>query len=375
MGEPILVRDVQLSGVAAEAAQAGEAVKLWVRLGLTSDDPGFHVIADSVCGGLQHLANQAGKLIDLRSVNMLVLVVRPDNSGELWADTAAWNVRVLLKRSVEAGAAIFERDIGDVTGMWFPLLNITEEDRLVVLFREGWAFGLFFHLNTERDLNLERTQQELGRLYRTLRYRHLYDAVANAQVFDRIVGAGWFPFVEILGEEFQELASHCSAGFPLEGLETKLVDSFDQARLDHLLARWSANPRLRAQMPLFEASVRQFKARDPISAIKIGITEIEGVLRAAYPPTPGTRPNIRDFLKDAVDSAIRKSGAPDTLLLPEAFSLYLKDYTFAQFDPSQGTGKAKSRHAVSHGAAAAESYTMARALQILLTIDQLAFYN
>jgi hypothetical protein len=38
-------------------------------------------------------------------------------------------------------------------------------------------------------------------------------------------------------------------------------------------------------------------------------------------------------------------------------------------------GQAGSRHAVGHGAAAADSYTDARALQALLTIDQLAFYT
>jgi hypothetical protein len=35
----------------------------------------------------------------------------------------------------------------------------------------------------------------------------------------------------------------------------------------------------------------------------------------------------------------------------------------------------KARHAVGHGAALAESYTLVRALQALLTLDQLAFYT
>ena len=70
-----------------------------------------------------------------------------------------------------------------------------------------------------------------------------------------------------------------------------------------------------------------------------------------------------------------KAGRPDTLLLAEAFADYLKSHTFADFDPAVNTGHAGSRHAVGHGAASAESYTMVRALQALLTLDQLAFYT
>jgi hypothetical protein len=60
-------------------------------------------------------------------------------------------------------------------------------------------------------------------------------------------------------------------------------------------------------------------------------------------------------------------------LFPAAFAEYLKSYTFANFDPAANTGIAGSRHAVGHGAAAAETYTMVRALQALLKLDQLAF--
>ncbi len=53
---------------------------------------------------------------------------------------------------------------------------------------------------------------------------------------------------------------------------------------------------------------------------------------------------------------------------------YLKNYTYAGFNPGD-IGRAGSRHAVSHGAVASDLYTMPRALQALLTLDQLAFYT
>jgi len=43
------------------------------------------------------------------------------------------------------------------------------------------------------------------------------------------------------------------------------------------------------------------------------------------------------------------------------------------FDPTAGPGATVSRHAVGHGAAEAAAYTQTRALQALLTLDQIAF--
>ena len=51
------------------------------------------------------------------------------------------------------------------------------------------------------------------------------------------------------------------------------------------------------------------------------------------------------------------------------------NYTFANYDPDNHAGDAGSRHAVGHGAANSESYTMIKALQVILTLDQLAFYT
>jgi hypothetical protein len=62
-------------------------------------------------------------------------------------------------------------------------------------------------------------------------------------------------------------------------------------------------------------------------------------------------------------------------LFPAAFGRYLETHTFANFDPASKKGSAGSRHAVGHGAAAQDSYTMTRALQAILTLDQLAFYT
>jgi hypothetical protein len=125
-----------------------------------------------------------------------------------------------------------------------------------------------------------------------------------------------------------------------------------------------------------EAAVGAFNRREPVAVIKIILTEIEGILNDAYRIANGGRgAKLKELLKFAVASAELKVKQPDTLLLPAAFATYLASHTFANFDPSGGDGTAGSRHAVGHGAAKAESYTMTRALQAILTLDQFAFYT
>jgi hypothetical protein len=84
---------------------------------------------------------------------------------------------------------------------------------------------------------------------------------------------------------------------------------------------------------------------------------------------------LATLLKFAKEAAERKTGGPDTLFFPAAFAEYLRKYTYANFDPDTENAVAGSRHAVGHGAAPAESYTQIRALQAILTLDQLAFYT
>tara|TARA_R110002124_G_C8967758_1_gene514707 strand:+ start:3700 stop:4875 length:1176 start_codon:yes stop_codon:yes gene_type:complete len=373
IGKPILLTDVNMHGVSSKAAQCGEQVDIWVRLAMTSDDRNFHRIVHGLCGVIHHHAQSAGSSVNLDRASTIVLIIRHDDRAELWVDTAAVSVNIMVKRSMAAGSVVFENDIADVTDMWFPALTIEKTDRIVVLFRKDWAFGLYFDFNPDQELDTETARRNLGRLYRILKYRHLYDTMADATVVEKLTKAGWFPFVEILGSEFRNLANSCEADFPLEDVESTLVASFNNERLDRMVARWASKPHFQGKLPLLQAAVQHFKAKEPIATIKIALTEIEGVLRAAYPITAKPRPRIADLLEYAIDTATQKAGGVDTLLLPEAFAQYLNGYTFAHFNPAVSQGTAGSRHAVGHGAAETDSYTQVRALQVLLTLDQLAF--
>lgn len=377
LGEPLRFENVeQLLGFSAAPAKGGERAEIWTRLALTSDEPLFHRMAESIDGTVQHMAQKAGTAVNLRRASMVLLILKPDNTAELWVDAAAVSLQCTIKRAVASQSIIFENDIADVIGMSFPCVPIAEQDKVLCLFREGWSYGLAFDFNPDGKLDLAQFSTTLGTLHRTLRYRHLYLAINNPAIFDPLLSAGWFPFVEIITGEFRDLTRHIEAGFDIAEIEVKVVAAFDTTRLDRLLERWVAKPHFAAKTALLKEAIQAFTAQMPGAVIKIILTEIEGVLNDAYRAAHGGQgAKIKDLLAFAQSSAEQRAGGSDTLFFPTAFGRYLAVHTFANFDPVAQTGTAGSRHAVGHGAATQESYTMTRALQALLTLDQLAFYT
>jgi len=376
-GEPLRFADVQpLIGFAAETTRAGQTAKIWTKLALTSDEPVFHQFVDNLAGVIDHMAQQAGISVNLRRVDTVLLVIKPDNTAELWLDTAAVTLRCAVKRAIAAGTALFESDIADVTGMSFPCVNFGERDKVLCIFREAWRFGFAFDMNPDGKLDLDAFFTTLGTLHRELRYKHLYEAVGNPAIFDRLIATGWFPFVEIITAEFKELLHHFRADFDVAEIEPKIIDAFDEARLQHMFQRWTIKPHFAARAALLQEAIEAFGQKKPGSVIKIVLTEIEGVLNDAFrKANDGQGAKLKDLLAFAETSATQRSGGPNTLFFPSAFARYLATHTYGSFDPVAQTGTAGSRHAVGHGAAAQDTYTMTRALQAILTLDQLAFYT
>ncbi|HLP98647.1 MAG TPA: hypothetical protein VK149_09400 [Sideroxyarcus sp.] len=271
---------------------------------------------------------------------------------------------------------LFENDIADITGMTFPCVNFGEGDKVLCLFRQDWRFGFAFDMNPEGKLDIDRFTTTLGTLYREMHYKHLYDALSNPAVFDRLITAGWFPFAEIITAEFPELLQHCEAGFDFGEIEGRIIAKFDKARTQHIFERWVSKPHFASKAEILKAAISSFQNKEPVAVIKILLTEIEGVLNDAYRAAhAGQSAKLNSLLDFAATSAEHKAGGSNTLLFPKAFGRYLQEHTFANFDPVSQTGNAGSRHAVGHGAAHQDSYTMTRALQAILTLDQLAFYT
>ncbi|KKY56831.1 hypothetical protein ACDH60_24745 [Pseudomonas ficuserectae] len=375
-GEPLRFAQVDDHiGFAAETAGKGQQVKIFTRLAITSDEPGFHRIAESVAGMIRACGDNSLAAIDIGSFKVVLLILKPDQTAELWLDTAAVAMQCVVTRNVIEGAAVFQHEIADMLTMEFPCVEFGRQDKVICLMREGWGFGLAFDMNLSGELDMDAFSRELARLYRQLSFRHLYEAVGNPESLDRLMAQGWFPFTEILHREFTDILAHHAGGLALDEIESSIVTQFDQARLDHMLSRWMAKPHFAAKEALLKEGVEAFLQGRPIAAIKVLVTEIEGILNVAYRTHTGKAGKTKALLAFAIESAEKRTGGPGTLFLTTEFNRYLLNYMFASYDPDNLTEGTVSRHLVGHGDAGSESYTLVKALQVILTLDQLAFYT
>ncbi|CDO34889.1 conserved hypothetical protein [Novosphingobium sp. KN65.2] len=346
---------------------------------ISSDQALFHKLIGNLAAAIEHRARAAGAYDRLERASTVFLVIKPDNSAELWIDRAAMVAYTTLKRPgpLKAGTVLFENDTVDITGIWFPHVDVGPADRILCIIREGWRFGLFFDFNRGEgnELSIDDARRSLGRMVRKMRYADLYAALAHEPTFSAIVSVGWFPFLELMKGEFRGLLDAQEAGFELDDAEGALIEKFDAERLGRMFDRWMERPHLKSREAILRPAISGFNAKEPVAVIKIILSEIEGVMSDVYFEANGVRSHrIPKLLEFMISLAEQRARGNDTLFFPVEFGKYLKDYTYAGFHPGD-IGSAGSRHAVSHGAVASELYTMPRALQALLTLDQLAFYT
>jgi hypothetical protein len=134
-------------------------------------------------------------------------------------------------------------------------------------------------------------QRDLGTLHRQLKYRDLYDAVSDQKIFAKLVAAGWFPFVEIIGSEFRSLADSCEAGFELDNEQARILAKFDSERIERMFGRWMAKAHFAGKERLLRSALKSFSEGDAIPVLKIALTEIEGILGDAYRKIHGKSEN------------------------------------------------------------------------------------
>ena len=374
ISNPIHLAGVDVNGFATENVTAGGEAKILVRAAITSDQPEFYVYMKVISNILTHRATEAGIPILWGNISSFVLVAHPDFTAELYLQDFPLEMEILAKRDIAAGDVLYQSGVADVRRIRIPGLVLHPDDRVIVCLKVGWKFALFFDLEPERKLDVDEMETSLAFLYRQLSFDDAYKAFGDTSLFETIVHVGWFPFVELLGGDFENLLQAYNANFNIEGEEAALLKKFDAARVDAIAERWWRHPSLSSRKAILEPAMRAYKHGDAVSCIKIIVTEIEGVIRDSYIADRGKSAKIQDLLAYAADKALQKVGHETSLLFPKKFLLYLKEYTYAHFDPLQPGGDGASRHRVGHGAASADTYTLVRALQAVLTLDQLSFY-
>ena len=360
---------------------------------LTSDQPMFYKYIEEISKLFLYPPEYK---INVNSINSFLILIHRDLSADIYLDNFPIEIKCRSKRILKENELISDNDIADIIKLRFPGIDIQESDKVICCLKVGWKFGLYFNCGRNPNLvekeigslefeevelersNLARMQTQLGQLYRYLAFQYVYQSLESEPLFEEMVADGWFPFVEILGNEYKTLfETYQNDKFTYDDKVKNILDGFNETRLRKITNKWWENPFFREKRELLQTGIDAFlrrTKRDYISCVKNLYPEIEGILRSLYrrDHEEGTY-RTQKLLEHLLEVGKRNVADDHSLLLPQDFLKYLNSSFFKHFDPATAT-EDLSRHSVAHGAASEKGYSAEKALQALLTLDQIYFY-
>lgn len=345
---------------------------------LTSDEPNFYKFIEEIS---RIYFSRPEYQIQINSIYSFLILVHSDMSADIYINNFPIEIKCRSKRALKEKQIITDNDIADMQELRFPEIAIEESDSLICCLKVGWKFGLYFNFHDQNHpLDIASACTSLGRLYRHLAFQYVYQSLESGDHFEKMIGDGWFPFVEILGDEYKELASvYQNDKFTYDHTVKVLLDKFNESRIESVTEKWWEKPIFQEKQQLLQAGIDAFLQGDEsgyINCIKNLYTEIEGIMRLLYFRDTGKGSGIgqKELIGYLTDIGDRRTANDDqSLLLPRQFLEYLTKSVFTNFNLETGTVEL-SRHSASHGVATAKDYTGVKALQALLTLDQICFY-
>jgi hypothetical protein len=372
-------------GFSISNAKAGESVKILYRAIMTSDNPDFYRYIDELS---KIYLNRFKVLTD--QVYRFLVIIHDDLSADVYVNDFPVSIEIIAKRAFEKGSLLMKSDIANIRKLRFDGIEFLETDKVICCFKVGWRFGLYFDLAPRKDVtdqrglvkgekfNVEEMMLSLGSLYRYLLFYNIYKVFESESVFEEMLKDGWFPFIDTIGKEYEELIRIYQSRFSIEERIRELVNKFDKNRIEKITDKWWDSEIFASKKTLIQAGISAYlqdSIEGNINCIKNLCTEIEGVLREVYGKETGRRNNVfsKDFIPHIIAKGLEKSAHDYSLFFPKPFWEYLEKVFFVKFDIE--TGKVDlSRHTASHGVAREDQYTKPRALQVILILDQICFY-
>ena len=345
-------------------------------LQITSDYPEFYTYIDQI-SNLYLSPPAVSKSVN--GIHSFLILIHNDLSADIYINEFKVRAKMRLKRDLEIGALIRKSDIADVQSLEVPEIEIKDSDSVICCLKVGWKFLLYVNfLSDGKRLDVASMQTDLGRFYRYLSFQEVYHTLESEACFKEMVSDGWFPFVELLGNDYEELAAIYKNGKPTSDHAVKtLLDKFDESRLRTVTDKWWENSLFQQKQKLLQAGIDAFLGgteSDYINCIKTLYTEIEGIMRAlCFKDTQKRERSTQKLIEYLITAGEQAVEDDHSLLLPRLFSVYLTEYIFKHFDLTTDMVDL-SRHSIAHGAAEGKDYTSEKALQGILTLDQIYFY-
>ena len=309
------------------------------------------------------------------SFNNLLVVIEKDHTAKIYKKFPL-AFQTVSMRDIKPGSVVMEDEVRDIKNVLFEdsyyKVDIQDGDKVVYLFRNNWRFGLFFDFS--KKLKVDKFQSELGDCYNYLFYYQLFEFAED--YFDNMVEDGWFPFFRFNKEDRNSLMQHYKYEKKHEFLINSLVDRYDEIKIREISNYWWRKKQYKEKKQLIEAGLNAYLQNTDdgfINCIKNLYSEIDGLLRLGYYKANQKEPSFSD-LKNYIDKlATERFDIRNTVGFPKEFCKYLNKTFFKNYD--QKTGNIDlSRHSSLHGCAESKDYTKIRALQAILTLDQIYFF-
>ncbi len=277
----------------------------------------------------------------------------------------------ISKDGIKKGEFISKEDIGDLKQIHFPGISIPPDCGVIYIFSVGWRKGLFFDflpLYPQGQEHRGDLSTMLASFHSSLLFPeifHIYPAI-KSKMFER----GWFPFIRLFGWRLTELSAVLKNDFPMEEIETTIVDSFDNDAIQTMFDFWLRKEPFESCQVLIDNGIKKFLQGDYISAIHILYPQIEGLLQHLI--FKGQEVGKTDQLREKLTSTAKEKCTEASLYLPDEFNDYLFTVFFPRIDLTSPVKL--TRHTLAHGVANENEFTKARAFQAILILDQIFYY-
>ena len=296
-------------------------IKVISKGSFTSDQKEFYNYTEQISN---IFLNRADVFID--GVCQFLIIIHRDLSADLYINNFPVVAEIRAKRKIQKDEAFSRNDIADISKLEFPDIIIEKTDKIIYCFKVGWKFALFFDLYRQHDLEIDNMQLELGTLYRYLQFQDVYNVLESGIQFDEMISDGWFPFIEIIGEDYKKISEFYQNKFDFDNKMKKLIDSFDQKRIEKITNKWWNNTIFKDKQPLIEAGVKAYLQDDEsgyINCIKNLFSEIEGIIRLHHLDETGKgRVNFPSIMNHLITKGKAKSGSDYSLFLPVPFLFF-----------------------------------------------------
>lgn len=364
-----------LAGITMHNALEGEKIRVLTRVAITSDDEDFYLYIENMANDF---FNNVKPSINPSTVYQFLILIHNDLSADLYVNDLPILIEVRVKQDVKKGQEVRRSDIADVSKLTFKGIEIKETDKIICCFKVGWKFAFFYDLDRRsKKLDMEEVSHTLGRIYRYLEYQKLYITIEKKEHFEEMIKDGWFPFIELIGSDYEDLIKYYGNKFNFENSINKFLDRFNKERVGLVTGKWWKKKVFNKNSKLLRAGIEAFLQNDEhgyINCINTLYPQIEGVLRLQYyDEYQKGNTTTKKYIEYLIKKGTVKSGSDDSLFFPGDFLTYLKDIVFADFDIEKNRVDI-SRHTTAHGVASEGQFTKEKALQALLILDQIYYY-